>query len=96
MYGDTEHKRRVLWVVNNVICNTYEDCKLVSESGLMSNVIASARDFVCLVRIEAFFCLTSMIRTLLEHNQQAKILELTMNYEIELLLRKVFCDSVGR
>ena len=58
----------------------------------MSNIIISARDPVFEVRKEAIICLASVLQILSANGQKESIVKITMSFEIETLLHKVFGD----
>jgi hypothetical protein len=76
-----------------MINNSYQDCLIVAESGLLNNVIACCRDLVAKVRKEAMYCLTGLLKQLKENKEHRKIVKLTLDYEIELLLHQIIGDT---
>jgi hypothetical protein len=55
VYGDEDHKKRVLWLLNNVICNSHTDLIAVMDHGILANIVLAMKDKARIVRKEAYF-----------------------------------------
>lgn len=76
-----------------MINNSYEDCLIVAESGLLNNVMVCCSDLVAKVRKEAMYCLTSLLKLFKDKKEHQRIVKLTLNFEIEFLLHRIIGDT---
>lgn len=86
IYGDMDHKIRALWLTNNIVCNSLQDCITLTQSGLLSNTVLSADSTDIKVRKQAMFCVQSILRVLQDHSHGSLITQIALDYQLEAML----------
>lgn len=90
-YGNSAIKQITLWLICNLLNNSPADLQCIADSSIIANIVHSCRDLVQVVRKEAMFCLANLLKHF--ERQPQRIVQLTLDFEIETLLHKSLNES---